>query len=203
MYLGMSIKNRVIKGGKPSILIIGDSISHNTFPYLEDSLSAGYALHQPHESAKNTRLGLQRIDWWLSIKPRWYLVVFNWGLHDLKRPDRESPNVVGLDEYSKNLESLTKKILNKADQVLFVTTTHVPKKSSNRLSEDVEVYNAAARDVVARYNISVCDLYSCSIQIKDFHINCEKERNVHYVPEGYARLAEYVRKTLKSTFKIS
>lgn len=120
------------------------------------------------------------------------LLLQNWGLHDLKRPDRNSPVQVELAQYKENLEKLARQIQGAAPKVLFLTTTPVPQNAHNRLSKDLEPYNEAACAVMKSLQIPMYDLHAHALKNAHLHVNAEQENDVHFTDEGYKRLGEFV-----------
>jgi lysophospholipase L1-like esterase len=103
-----------------------------------------------------------------------------------------------LEEYRKNLETIVAKLRETTAELYFVTTTVVPENSPGRKVEDPAKYNAVALEVMKKSGIKVIDLYTASLTI---HPQNSKPGNVHYTPEGYEQLADYIEKAIKKSLK--
>ncbi|WP_075351336.1 SGNH/GDSL hydrolase family protein [Algoriphagus marinus] len=183
------------------ILIIGDSISIGYTPYVRRSLQ-GKALvtHNPG-NAQHTGTGLEKIEEWIGDE-EWDLIQLNWGLWDLvyRHPDskvngnRDKVNgkiTFKVEEYAANLDSIITKIKDLSDaKLVFVTTTYVPEEEVGRNTSDVQIYNAAAKEVMKRHGVLINDIYSTS---KDIHVEYGLgDGDVHYDDKGYSELGKLV-----------
>ena len=95
----------------------------------------------------------------------WDVIVANWGLWDIIRPDPQADNddriLTPLDKYKENLEILFDRMRGTGAELIWVSTTPVPPTNiRNRRDEDVVAYNAAAAANARRHGATICDLYS-------------------------------------------
>jgi len=175
--------------GLPRVLIIGDSISMGyTLPVRKNLEGKANILRIPENGGPSSR-GVDKLTKWLGDK-KWDLIIFNFGLHDLRVMD-DGKHQVEIADYEKNLNTIGKMLLNTGGKVLFVNTTPVPKASMKimRLDTDVAIYNASAMKVMKELKIPVIDLNAAvTPQIKDY----QKPNDVHYLPEGYQFLGQVI-----------
>ena len=187
-----------------NMLVIGDSISIGYTPFLEKSLAPDVVVaHNPGNGGSTIR-GVENIEKWLDNR-QWDIILFNFGLHDLVHKDTENKYdvvngkiSVSLEEYRKNLETIVAKLRETTAELYFVTTTVVPENSPGRKVEDPAKYNAVALEVMKKSGIKVIDLYTASQSI---HPQNSKPGNVHYTPEGYELLADYIEKAIKKSLE--
>lgn len=179
--------------GRPSILVIGDSISYGYLPYLKQSLSTYDVQHNPC-NAFNSDITNRRIDKWLESRPRWDAITFNNGLWDIA-----SWSYVNSDDYRHNLREIAQKIKEHTDHPLFVLTTEVPIGAEGRDSTAVPARNAIAIEVMDAEGIPYVDLYSFSLTIVSEHID---PTNVHWTPQGSEDLSVQVLNALNTNYGI-
>lgn len=175
----------------PRVLLIGDSISVGYTLPVRDGLKDVANVHRVLENCGPTTKGLERIDEWLG-EDRWDVIHFNWGLHDLKqlRPGRRQ---VPLDAYEGNLNRLVARLKQTGATLIWAATTPVPEGAAQREPADVPRYNEAALRIMRENNIVVNDLYAFALPRLS---EIQRPRNVHYTPEGYAKLAVPVIETI-------
>jgi acyl-CoA thioesterase-1 len=157
--------------GLPRVLLIGDSISIGYTVPLRWQMKGKVNLHRPLENCMNTRNGLQHLDRWLG-GGGWQVILFNFGLHDAIRQDRQ--NVVVPGEYAENLAAIVERLRATGARLVWVTTTPVPEappipyedmpvldraKVQEYRQEDIPVYNAAAEEVMGKHQVPMIDLY--------------------------------------------
>ncbi|MFK7920755.1 MAG: SGNH/GDSL hydrolase family protein, partial [Bacteroidia bacterium] len=192
---------------KPSILIIGDSISIGYTPFVKESLvKQAVVIHNPG-NAQHTGTGLAKIEEWLA-EGDWDIVQFNWGLWDLcyRHPDskvqgnRDKINgtlTYTLDQYAANLDSIVSILKSNTEaKLIFVTTSYVPENEAGRYTDDAIKYNDVAKKIMQKHSILVNDIYAPSIPI---HQQFGKgSDDVHYSKQGYKKLSELVASFLKA-----
>ncbi|MFD1630151.1 SGNH/GDSL hydrolase family protein [Pseudopedobacter beijingensis] len=194
---------------KKNVLIIGDSISIGYFPTVKkDLVNEAEVFHNPG-NAQHTGTGLRMLDKWLGDQ-KYDVIVFNWGLWDLcyRHPEstvqgrRDKLNgeiTYTVDVYEKNIEELVKRLKKTSAKLVFVTTTMIPPDEAGRFEGDEITYNDAAKAVMKKYDVEICDLHKHSIDIhKKYKL---KDGDVHYTAEGYQKLAEPVISAIKQALK--
>ncbi|GIW92364.1 MAG: hypothetical protein KatS3mg110_0405 [Pirellulaceae bacterium] len=191
----------------PRILILGDSISIGYTPYVQELLASEAVVLRPMlddkrpENCQGTTYGLQHLDRWLeSGGGRWDVIHFNFGLHDLKRVDPttgrnsndpDDPRQAEPDVYARQLEAIVQRLKKTGAKLIFATTTPVPegKVTPWRDASDPPRYNELARQVMARHNVEVNDLYGAVLP--RLH-ELQRPANVHFTEKGSRFLAEHV-----------
>jgi acyl-CoA thioesterase-1 len=136
-----------------------------------------------------TTRGVEQLDKWLGSS-RWYVIHFNWGLHDLKIMTN-GEHQVELAQYEENLRQLVKKMKASGAKLIWASTTPVPegKLSPLRYPADVPRFNEVALRVMKESGVAVNDLYAFALpQLSDIQL----PSNVHFRPEGSAKLAKPV-----------
>lgn len=191
---------------KSNVLIIGDSISIGYTPFVAENLIKEAIVVHNKGNAQHTGTGLKKIDEWLGDTD-WDIVQFNWGLWDLayrhedaktqgKRDKINGKVTFSVTEYAKNLEALVVKLKEKTNaKLIFVTTSYVPEGEAGRYVEDAVKYNAAALEIMEKYNILINDIYAQSKKIHSLHGTAPD--NVHYTKEGSKELAKHITALLK------
>lgn len=184
----------------PRVLILGDSISIGYTPDVIRLLEGKAAVSRPKANCGSTQTGLANLEKWLGDQ-RWDVIHFNWGLHDLcyrhpeskvqgNRDKVKGTQAVPPDQYEKNLETLIERLRRTGARLVFASTTVVPEGEAGRFTGDEVKYNAIAERVMKRHGITVNDLHAVS---RAFGPELFKgPGDVHFTPEGYARLAARV-----------
>lgn len=194
----------------PNVLLIGDSISIGYTLQTRELLAGKANVYRPILEGKDepwncghTGSILGGIDRMLA-GPKWDVIHFNTGLHDLKRINRAKngkhddptiPSVFSLEQYRKNLEQIVLRLKKTGATLIFATTTPYPDGVYPcRLPEDAVKYNAVALDVMKRHDVIINDLHSASLpHLKEWQL----EKNVHFNTAGKQELAERVAKAIE------
>jgi len=180
------------------VLIIGDSISIGYFEPAKTLLFDRADLYHNPGNAQHTAYGLAKLDEWLG-DAKWDVIHFNHGLHDLKYIDKDGKRVnptvgqqqIPIDQYGHNLEALTIQLKKTGTPLVFATTTPVPEGASGRIQGDSVRYNQVAREIMAKYDVPVNDLYSFALPRLS---TIQNPRDVHFTKAGSQLLAEQVAK---------
>lgn len=194
---------------KKKVLIIGDSISLGYFPTVKKALAnEAEVLHNPG-NAQHTGTGLRLIDQWLGDQ-KYDVILFNWGLWDLcyRHPDskvqgqRDKLNgeiTYTVDRYEANMEELVKRLKKTGTKLVFVTTTVIPPDEAGRFEGDEITYNNAAKAIMKKYDVELCDLHKHSVGVHQQYKL--KDGDVHYQPEGYQKLADPIISAVRNALK--
>ncbi len=126
----------------PRVLLIGDSISMGSTPFVQELLQDEAVVMRPMinekeaENCQGTNKGILHIERWLDIgKGHWAVIHFNFGLHDLKRVHPVSghnssnprhPRQANPDRYAEQLEAIVLTLKTTGAALIFATTTPVP-----------------------------------------------------------------------------
>ncbi len=174
----------------PKVLIIGDSISIHSMPFLEDKLM-GVAQVVHHEgNAGPTVRGLELIDQWLGEED-WDIIQFNWGLWDMYgwRYENHPRNLVA---YENNLQQLVDRLRQTEASLIWATTTPPcvapERKTGILISDSLEArYLGAAERVMRENGIPINDINAA---IRPHRMVWAKAPNdVHFTAEGYQFIA--------------
>ncbi len=195
----------------PNVLLIGDSISIGYHQGVSEMLKGKANVFRPvnaktgaADNCSDTAKGVASLDTWLAMQPKWDVIHFNWGLHDIKHvkpgstevsSDPAHPSLRTVAEYQANLETIVGKLKATGAKLVFCTTTPVAPGTTNpfRSNEDVETYNAVAVKLMAAKGIPVDDLYGfAKPQLEKIQL----PKNVHYTGEGSKTLATQVVKAI-------
>jgi len=189
------------------VLIIGDSISIGYTAGTRERLEGVANVHRIPGNAGHTGMGLKGLDKWLAPKHgSWDLIHFNWGLWDLCYRHPESKNQGNRDKvkgtlthtpevYAKNLEAIVERLEKTGATLIFATTTPVPEGEAGRKVGDDTIYNDAARVVMKKHGIEICDLHAVMADKMDRY--GKKPGDVHFTDEGSEVLAEAVARKIR------
>ena len=173
---------------KPNILIIGDSIANDYSKYLRYLISESHDVYK-YDNDRYTDIGLLNINEYLK-KRNWDLILFNFGLHDLLRinKDKKRNNLI---KYKKNLYQIVGKLKKSNASLIWLTTTPVPEKTPNRVANSQKEYNEISKNIMKNYGIKVCDIedfLNSSSKISVY----QKFRDVHLTEEGSLFIAHKI-----------
>jgi hypothetical protein len=179
--------------GRPTILVIGDSISMGYTPFIRDVLTTYDVQHNPC-NAYSSHITRERLGYWLDARPTFEAITFNNGLWDVSV-------WLGITdaEYESNLHYIAQRIKAKTSKPLFVLSTTVPVGAEGRLDADIVTKNAIAVSVMGAEGIPVLDLYSVSLTLSSEHV---APNDVHYTESGYQVLAGAVLGSLNTNYGV-
>jgi len=191
--------------GPANVLIIGDSISIGYFQPTKQLLESEALVYHNAGNAQHTAHGLDKLDEWLG-DTRWDVIHFNHGLHDLKYidangkrvPPSEGTQQILVEDYTRNLEKLVRRLKKTRAKLIFATTTPVPEGASGRVKGDSDRYNQAALPIMKRHRVQVNDLYAFALPRLD---SIQRPRDVHFTKEGSSLLAEQVARHIRSALE--
>jgi lysophospholipase L1-like esterase len=149
--------------GKPTILVIGDSISLGYFPTIYKALSANYdTIHNPG-NAMCSQYTKAKIDGWLSGRDTFEAITFNNGNWDVG--GHVSPAV-----YRNNMQYIAEKVRAHTQHPLFVLTAAIPipygdGAAPGMSNEQIQLLNKIATDVMQGLGIPTLDLYTPSLTL--------------------------------------
>lgn len=197
--------------------VLGDSISLHYSPYLPDRLDPSIVLVRPGESGEadndldtpqgGNRGESSRLRAWAERadargEPAVDLVLFNAGLHDVKRDPASDAIQTPLPVYRRNLEALALLLPRAERPAAWVRTTPCDDEQHRRhcsafyrRAADV-AYNAAADAIMAAHGLPIIDLHGFTLGLPG-ELYCD---HVHFhdrVREAQAEfLAEWVGRLL-------
>lgn len=172
--------------GLPRVLLIGDSISIGYTLPTRKLLEGKANVHRIPTNGGDTNRGISSLEKWLGEK-KWDVIHFNWGLHDLRRPDGTTHQVL-LAQYEKNLGELVRLLKKSGAALIWASTTPVPEGGVKppRSDQDVVAYNAAAKRVMDENGVTINDLYAYALPVLG---EIQRPVNVHFSTEGSQKLA--------------
>lgn len=202
---------------KPQYACWGDSVSKGLFNQMS-KLLAGWETFHPSShvggGCGNVVRGKYCSNLWLNgaggeAAPvrKWNLVTFNFGLHDLAQDGEH----VSINRYKRNLKNISSFLQESMEkdhgQLYWVSSTPVPNVplAPPRSQDDVATYNLAAAEVMNELGIPIVDLYAFVIEQcggNEHYTACpgfQKANNVHFESAGYAKMAEFIYKSIQSS----
>lgn len=204
------------------IFVVGDSISVHYGDYLSKMLSENF-ICVPREGMEealqniNAAVGgnggdSRRVLEFLTAQQQngemiYDILLFNCGLHDIKRNPPEGLLQVPIDEYKENLEKILSLLKKENVFPVFINTTPVNDEIHHsylvqnfgieRFSRDVLDYNKAAEKIMKDNNIDVIDLFSFTAELGE-KAYCD---HVHYNEDVREKQAIFIAETLMSLLK--
>lgn len=204
----------------PSVYVIGDSISIQYGPYLDQYLKgkASYARKQGEQEAlinldnprgANGGDSSQVADFLSHLItsgfPKVALLVVNCGLHDIKRNPTTGTYQIPIDQYGQNLERIVSCSKELSSQMIWVRTTPVDDPIHNSVSKeffryhkDCIAYNQIADGIMAQHGIDSIDLYGFTDHLPHPKY-CD---HVHFTEEVRKLQGEFIGKQILETLKI-
>ncbi|MEM7654602.1 MAG: SGNH/GDSL hydrolase family protein [Bacteroidota bacterium] len=186
----------------PDVLIMGNSISIGYTPYVREALTKEANVYRIFENSRDLKKARNQLDKWLA-GDGWEVIHFNWGLHDLKylkdgKLDSEGEQNISPEEYRELLTDLVQRLTATKANLIWATTSYIPEGALGRVRGEEEVYNQIAAEVMAQYpDILIDDQFALTAA----HLGEQRERNVHFLPEGMKRqgdqVADHIRQALK------
>jgi len=187
-----------------TVVLVGDSIRIGYQDTVRRELAGLAEVVSPSENGGDSAKVRANLDEWI-ISHAPDVVHLNCGLHDLKREFGSQAHQVDLPDYRANLEDVFGRLRAETEAALVWATTtpvnekwHHENKGFDRFEADVELYNAAARELAGPGGAAVDDLFGVITEAGRDELLSED--GVHFKPEGYEILgkavAECIRKTL-------
>lgn len=198
-------KNGKYIEGRANVLIIGDSISIGYTPTVISKLEDTANIFRIPTNGGHTKRGLEQIDEWLGDR-KWDIIHFNWGLHDLcyrnpksktsgRRDKQNGTQDVPIDQYAINLEKLVTRLSQTKAKLIWASTTLVPEKEAGRRVGDELKYNAIAKKIMEKNEITINDLHTFSTTITQ---HFSGSGDVHFKGKGSKLLGEQVTQSIQA-----
>lgn len=187
---------------KSPLYILGDSISIHYGPYLDRILGMkgkyrGLLRLYPENTSNS-----EKVKELLLSDVRKFpgeTIIWNSGLHDVRRNREDRTIYTSMEDYMKNLEGIHDDLENKGFRQIFVNTTPVFDDKHNekvtgwlRKDLDVRYYNDRAAEVMERLGVPLIDLYNFTLQKGEESLI----DHVHFTPEVRAEQAQYISECL-------
>jgi lysophospholipase L1-like esterase len=192
--IGSIVRSNTKDSTMPRVLVIGDSISMGYMAPLHKLLANKADVVHPPENCRSSRQIVQRLDQYLGHE-RWDVIQFNCGIHDLTYLNEQAEVAsaaqggkiqVPLDEYRANLEKIVARLKQTNAVLIWCTTTPLRGSIGFRIVEDVDHYNAVAKDIMLQHNIRITDLHELTLRRR---LPKWSPDGVHFTDDGYRELA--------------
>ncbi|WP_257669409.1 SGNH/GDSL hydrolase family protein [Parapedobacter tibetensis] len=198
------------KNPLPNVFLIGDSISIQYGPYLQEYLKGIAQLERKEDdgsAAKNldiptganggdSRMVLAYLKKKAAdpdFKPDYLLL--NCGLHDIKRDVNGAGTQVDSAAYRQNLQEIHRLLSEKGIQLIWMRTTMVidsvhnqRSKAFKRYTADLDSFNRIADEVCQANGVPAIDLYHLSVSLGREQVI----DHVHYSDSGRIAQAAYI-----------
>lgn len=201
----------------PNVLLLGDSISIGYHQAVSKRLAGKANVFRPvrsngaAENCSHSGYGVENLDRWLSMQPKWAVIHFNWGLHDIKRMKREADGNIGnatssspddprlreVDAYAAMMAKIVARLKQTGAKLIFATTTPVVPGTTNplRSPEDPPRYNEAAVRLMKSQGVAVNDLHAF---VSPRLATLQRPKNVHFTDEGSDQLGAQVAQAIEA-----
>jgi lysophospholipase L1-like esterase len=179
----------------PRILLLGDSIRLSYQPLVKQMLEGRAEVRGPAENCQHSEFTLSRLRVWFEQFGRPDLVHWNNGLHDVGRNNQRAPEQFPLDQYLAHLRAILKRLQDIEAEVIWATTTPVhptepvPGDQWSWTNEDIDRYNAAARELMAAEGVPINDLHAIVWEDVEGYL---AEDRIHLSEAGQRACAEAV-----------
>jgi lysophospholipase L1-like esterase len=169
----------------PNVLIIGDSISIGYTAPVRTNLVGKANVYRVPENAGSSKFVRENVAAWLRPR-RWSVIVFNFGLHDLRLNHEETTNAVPLPHYEKNLSEIISQLKTTGARLIWCSTTPVPSGLKGWDASQIEVYNRAANALIRANGIEFVDLHALAVPKL---AEIQEPNDVHFNDLGYSLFA--------------
>ncbi len=195
----------------PTLHVVGDSISIHYGPYLQAMLTEVMAYSRktaPNGSlddagAANGGDSALVLAYLRTLQPdrRFDVLLFNCGLHDIRRDLVTNQPQIATDDYVANLRDILVEGQRLAQRIIWVRTTPVIDERHNRLNasfrrfeDDVETYNALADRLMREQRVGIVDLHTFTRSLgSNVYVD-----HVHFTAEVRAQQAAFIAGYLSS-----
>ncbi|MFT4690613.1 MAG: SGNH/GDSL hydrolase family protein [Verrucomicrobiia bacterium] len=165
----------------------------------------------PKENCAHTFFTLENLDKWLKGRnPQ--VIHINVGLHDMFLSSKTGKTRHTLEVYAKNLRAIFTKLQDLTDaRIIFALTTAVMEDRQAaskgyarvvRRNEDVDRFNAKAREIALEFKIAVNDLNTFMKQSGPEKILRESD-GIHLSPEGCVAVGRVVAGSIVAQLKMA
>jgi len=179
----------------PRVLLLGDSIRMSYQPHVAAMLEGRAEVFGPAENCQHSEFTLSRLRVWFEQFGRPDIVHWNNGLHDVGRNNQRQPVQFPLDQYVSNLRAILQRLQDIEAEVIWATSTPVhptepvPNEQWSWTNEDIDRYNAAARELMEGQGVAINDLHAVVWADPDRYL---AEDHLHLSEAGQRVCAEAV-----------
>jgi len=184
------------------LLVIGDSISIGYTPHLRRHLDGQFDVTRCEGNGWDSKNVLGRLEDYLAGAGDVAMILVNCGLHDIRRDRGGDGCQVPLADYRWNVRAILDRLIAAAPTVVWVRTTPVDDgrheathDKFDRLSADVDAYNAVADALAKAAGVPVIDLHQAVIDADTD--TCIRNDGVHMTDDGYGLLGDYIAKAVR------
>ena len=150
----------------PRVLLLGDSIRMSYQPLVAAMLEGRAEVVGPAENCQYSEFTLSRLPVWFELFGRPDIVHWNNGLHDVGCNNQRQPEQFPLATYIANLRAILEHLRAIEAAVIWATSTPVhptepvPGEQWSWTNEDINRYNAAARESMEAEGVPINDLHA-------------------------------------------
>ncbi|HUT23884.1 MAG TPA: SGNH/GDSL hydrolase family protein [Sumerlaeia bacterium] len=180
---------------KTKVLLLGDSIRMSYQPRVTEILAGRAEVVGPEENCQFSAYTLDMLDGWIERLGAPKVAHWNNGLHDAGHNPQRTPAQYSVETYVANLAAILRRLRRSGAAVIWAATTPVhpnrpfsPTEWSWR-NEEIDRYNAAARQLMEAEGIAVNDLHGVVARDPQRHL-CDDM--LHLSETGIQRCAEAV-----------
>jgi lysophospholipase L1-like esterase len=180
----------------PKVVLIGDSIRMGYLETVKSELTDEAEIWSPVENCGPSTRVLENLDRW-AISQHPDVIHINCGLHDLRRDRGATEAATSPAVYAQNLRTIFSRFEQRGTfRVVFALTTpvneawHQEHKDFDRFEADVKLYNNAALNAAAEFDVAINDLFTVIQEAGPE--NCLSQDGVHFNENGYNILGRAV-----------
>ena len=188
-----------------TVFLMGDSIRMGYDRYVRDALAGEAFVYYPGENCRFAQYILRNAHEWIAREcqpERVDVVHWNAGLWDVLRLFGDEP-LTPASQYARMLERVALRIRHlcpRAAQVFALSTPVVesrydPQKGAMRYNAEIEEYNRAACETMARLGVPVNDLYAVAKALPE---SAWSDATHLYTPLGTQALGDAVTHAIRS-----
>lgn len=166
------------------ILLVGDSIRMSYCEKVKSLFDGRAEVFYPAENCRYARFTLWGIQAWVGLAGEPDIIHWNNGIWDASRNlSIENEHFEPIDTYKETLRRCIREFRFRAPKarIIFALTTAVGNNKESLNNEDVDLYNEAAKSVMAEAGIEIDDLNALIKTNIPQYISSD---NVHLTPAG-------------------
>lgn len=183
-----------------NVFLVGDSIRVGFCETVKCELSDIAEVHYPDDNCAYTQYTYVNLPYWAGAKTdpkKVDLVYWNNGHHDTAHwmKDNDDGPLNSPEEYAHMLRRLVKRMhfVFPNAEIIFYTTTHreegLKDMTEPRSNEEIDTYNAVAREVMVEAGIPVSDVCGYADLLTD---DPKFADGIHFTPECFEKIGKFV-----------
>jgi len=175
-----------------SLFVLGDSISIHYGPWLRRYLGHAFEYnrkggpevgedHGPAPDPANGRDSVHVLSYLEDLQSSGFstdILLVNCGLHDIRHEPSMRQCQTNLPDYHSNLSQIVAIGRQISRQTVWVRTTPIRADTETRFMRDVDIYNAAADEIMGEHSIPIIDLHGLTLSLGMEAFN---DDHVHFV----------------------